>query len=58
MSTIAAADVGSSDVPGLDPQPRVRHLAREAVVLMTFSATTSLAVAGCLLILTALGRQG
>lgn len=64
MSIISAADVGSPDAgrPGLedgaDPQPRVRHLAREAVVLMTFSAATSMAFAGCLLILTALGRQG
>lgn len=59
MSIISAADVGSPDVPGLgDPQPRVRHLAREAVVLMTFSAATSVAFAGCLLFLTALGRRG
>lgn len=64
MSIISVADVGSSDAgqSGLggagDPQPRVRHLAREAVVLMTFSATTSVAVAGCLLLLTTLGRQG
>ena len=64
MSTISAAGVGSADAapPRLagegDPQPRVRHLAREAVVLMTFSAATSMAVAGCLLLLTTLGRQG
>ena len=59
MSTISAADVGSPDAPGLGhPQPRVRHLAREAVVLMTFLATASVAFAGCLLLLTALGRQG
>ncbi|MGZ5405421.1 MAG: hypothetical protein ACXWDL_12285 [Nocardioides sp.] len=64
MSTISAADVGSSDAAPSrfggagEPQPRVRHLAREALVLMTFSATTSLAVAGCLLLLTTLGRQG
>ena len=57
MSIITAADVGSPDAFG-DPQPRVRHLAREAVVLMTFSAATSVAVAGCLLLLTTLGRQG
>jgi hypothetical protein len=64
MSTISAADVGPSDAGhprlggALDPQPRVRHLAREAVVLMTFSAATSMAVAGCLLLLTTLGHQG
>jgi len=64
MSTISAAGVGSADAapPGLagegTSQPRVRHLAREAVVLMTFSAATSMAVAGCLLLLTTLGRQG
>jgi len=64
MSTISAAGVGSSDAAPSgfggagEPQPRVRHLAREALVLMTFSATTSLAVAGCLLLLTTLGRQG
>lgn len=64
MSIISAADVGSPDAgpPGLrgtgDPQPRVRHLAREAVVLMTFSAASSVAFAGCLLLLTTLGRQG
>ena len=59
MSIISAADLGTPDVPGVgDPQPRVRHLAREALVLMAFSAATSLAVAGCLLLLTSLGRQG
>ncbi len=64
MSILSAADVGSPDAghSGLggasDAQPRVRHLAREAVVLMTFSAATSVAVAGCLLLLTTLGRQG
>ena len=59
MSIISAADVGSPGVPAArDPEPRVRHLAREAVVLMTFSAATSVAVAGCLLLLTTLGRQG
>ena len=60
MSIITAADVGPADGPGAgDPQPRVRHLAREAVVLMTFSAaTSSVAFAGCLLLLTTLGRQG
>ena len=59
MSIITAADVGPADVPGAgDPQPRVRHLAREAVVLMTFSAASSVAFAGCLLLLTTLGRRG
>ena len=64
MSTISAAGVGPSDAArpgrggGGDPQPRVRHLAREAVVLMVFSAATSMAVAGCLLLLTTLGSRG
>lgn len=61
--SIIAADIGPADAghPGLggaDPLPRVRHLAREALVLMAFSAVTSSAVAGCLLVLTSLGRQG
>lgn len=56
--SITAADVGSPDDLRPDPQPRVRHLAREAVVLMTFSAATSVALAGALLLLTTLGRQG
>lgn len=55
MSVTPAADVGSPDVPVATP--RVRHLAREAVVLMAFSAATSATLAGCLLILTSLGRQ-
>ena len=38
------------------PTPRVRHLAREAAALMAFSAATSGALAGCLLLLTSLGR--
>lgn len=64
MSIITAADVGSADAgqPGSggtsDPQPRVRHLAREAMVLMAFSAASSVAFAGCLRLLTTLGRQG
>ena len=37
-------------------QPRVRHQARDAVVLMTFSAMTSLGLAACLMLLTSLGR--
>jgi hypothetical protein len=56
MRITPAADVGSTDVPGA--APRVRHLAREALVLMLFSATTSATLAGCLLLLTNLGRQG
>lgn len=53
MSITTATDVGP-DVPA---RPRVRHLAREALVLMAFSATTSLTLAGCLVLLTNLGRQ-
>ncbi len=55
MSITATAEIGS---PGGDPRPRVRHQAREAVALMVFSAVASSAVAGCLLVLTALGHQG
>jgi hypothetical protein len=41
------------------PAPRrVRDQAREAVVLMTFSAFTSLALATALLVITRLGQQG
>jgi len=57
MSITSAADVGSPGVPGA-AVPRVRHLAREAIVLMAFSAGASTALAGCLLLLTALGRRG
>jgi hypothetical protein len=35
---------------------RVRHQARDAVVLMTFSAMTSVGLAGCLMLLSGLGR--
>ena len=38
--------------------PRVRHLAREAIGLMAFSAIASTTLAGCLLLLTTLGHQG
>lgn len=55
--SITSADVGHPGVPGTHV-PRVRHLAREAVVLMAFSAGASTAIAACLLLLTALGRQG
>lgn len=36
--------------------PRVREQARDAVVLMAFSATTSGVLATCLLLITQLGR--
>jgi hypothetical protein len=45
-------------LPVPHPGPRVRHLAREAVGLMAFSALASTTLAGCLLLLTTLGRQG
>jgi hypothetical protein len=57
MSITSAADVESPGVPGT-AVPRVRHLAREAIVLMAFSAGASTTLAGCLLFLTALGRRG
>jgi len=57
MSITSAADVRSPGVQ-LDTQPRVRHLAREAIVLMAFSAGASTTIASCLLLLTALGRRG
>ncbi|HEX6148989.1 hypothetical protein [Nocardioides sp.] len=60
MSITSAADVRSSGVPGHAGHagPRVRHLAREAIVLMAFSAGASTAIATCLLLLTVLGRRG
>lgn len=48
MSTIR------SEMPG--PDRRVRHQARDAAVLMAFSALTSLGFAITLLLLTHLGR--
>ena len=56
MSITPAADVGTPDAPVA--VPRVRHLARESLVLMAFSAGTSTAVAACFLLFTGLGRQG
>ena len=56
MSITSAADVGSPDARAA--RPRVRHLAREALVLMAFSAVTSATIAGCLLLLTSLGHRG
>jgi hypothetical protein len=38
------------------PVRRVRHQAREAAVLMAFSAATSVGLAATLLLLTSLGR--
>jgi len=46
-------------VPGVSPDApvrRVRHQARDAVALMTFSAATSVAFATAFLLLTHLGR--
>ncbi len=37
---------------------RVRDQAREAVVLMAFSATTSVALAGALMLVSTLGARG
>jgi hypothetical protein len=55
MSNTCATDVGTA---GTRTAPRVRHLAREAIGLMAFSAITSTTLAGCLLLLSALGQQG
>lgn len=41
-----------------EAQPRVRHQAREAAVVMVFSATTSVAIALVLLVLASLTQQG
>ena len=38
------------------PVRRVRHQARESLAVMAFSATTSAAFAGAILLLTSLGR--
>ncbi len=56
MSNSFATDVSASDAGRTTP--RVRHLAREALGLMLFSAVTSTTLAGCLLLLTSLGHQG
>jgi hypothetical protein len=46
-----------SITPVSQPQPpRVRHQAREAVALMAFSAATSVALAGALVLLAHWGR--
>ena len=55
MSYTRAAD-GTVEVPPV--VPRVRHLAREAIGLMAFSALASTTLAACLLLLTTLGHQG
>jgi hypothetical protein len=58
MSFTRAAD-GTVEVSAASrPSPRVRHLAREAIGLMAFSAVASTTLAGCLLLLTTLGHQG
>ena len=59
MSFTRAAD-GTVGVPPSVTRatPRVRHLAREAIGLMAFSAVASTTLAGCLLLLTTLGHQG
>ncbi len=58
MSITPVAATGPSRSSGTGPRPRVRHQAREAVALMVFSAVASSVIAGCLLLLTALGHQG
>ena len=40
------------------PQRRVRHQAREALLVMVFSAAVSAGLAVLMLLLMALGRQG
>ncbi|QZY27966.1 hypothetical protein [Nocardioides coralli] len=56
MSITPAAGVGATDLSA--PAPRVRHQARDVLVLMVFSATVSASLACCLVLLTSLGRQG
>ena len=56
MSFTRATDVGAAGTACATP--RVRHLAREALGLMAFSALASTTLAGCLLLLSSLGRQG
>jgi hypothetical protein len=51
---MSSTHVTSSRAPG-GAVPRVRHQAREAVAVMAFSATTSLALAATFLLLTRLG---
>ncbi len=57
MSITPAAGVAPAEAPVV-AAPRVRHQAREAVVLMVFSAATSAAFAACLVVVASLGRQG
>jgi hypothetical protein len=45
-----------SITPVTQAPPRVRHQAREAVALMAFSAATSVALAGALVLLAHWGR--
>ena len=56
MSNTFATDVGAADA--MSATPRVRHLAREALSLIVFSAVTSTTLAGCLMLLMNLGHQG
>lgn len=57
---ITRAAEGSVEPPpsALQVTPRVRHLAREALGLMAFSALASTVLAGCLMLLPTLGHQG
>jgi hypothetical protein len=45
-----------SITPVTEVPPRVRHQAREAAALMVFSAATSVAIAGALVLLAHWGR--
>jgi hypothetical protein len=56
---MSTAPLGAAPAPPLRPLEtprRVRHLARECVAVMAFSAVASGALAGSLLLLTSLGR--
>ncbi len=53
----APAPVAPGALPGRPGAPaRVRHQAREAIVLMAFSASTSVLLALVLLLITRVGR--
>lgn len=53
MSTIHSPHPGTHSPAG---EPRVRHQARDALAVMTFSAATSAGLALTLLLLSTLGR--
>lgn len=58
MSTLSNTAVSPGPTSGATGARRVREQAREALVLMAFSAATSVALAGALLLISTLGTRG